>query len=79
LVSILIIEQAAAVIGLFRNANFFELDTDMPNESWDLLATLWKYQKKDFGDDKSKRWFLAIGPQTPDFADFCLGFQACII
>ena len=74
LVSVLVLEQGAAVIALFRNTNFFDSDSELADDAWDLLATLWKYQKKDFGDDKTKRWFLAISPATPDFADFCLGF-----
>lgn len=73
LVSVLVVEQAAAIIALFKNTDFF--GSEPTNEAWDLLATLWKYQKQDFGDDKTKKWFLSILPQTPDFADFCLGFS----
>lgn len=43
-------------------------------DSWDLLATLWKFQKQCCGSDAKKRWRMAISPLSTDFADFASGF-----
>src|SRR6267142_6652338 len=76
LVSVLVLEQGAAVIGLFKNTDFFGSRSEPNEEGWDLLATLWKFQKKCFGNDVTKKWYLEITPEMPEFADFCLGYAS---
>lgn len=71
---IVVIQQASAMVALFRSTNFFSPDTELNGDAWDLLATLWKFQKKCFPGDASKRWLLAISPASADFPDFASGF-----
>jgi hypothetical protein len=75
LVGVLILEQAGAVLAIFKATDFFESNSSVSNEGWDLLATLWKYQIGSFGNDKSRRWFLALKPDNPDFREFAIGFS----
>ena len=74
LVTILIIEQAAAVIGLFKKTDFFGTIESLTDDSWSLLATLWKYQEKCFPNRPNERWFLSIPTQCSDFSDFLSAF-----
>jgi hypothetical protein len=30
-----------------------------------IMATLWRYQKQHFGEDKSKRWTFIVSPTAP--------------
>ncbi len=71
---IVVIQQASAMIALFRSTNFFSPDSEMNSESWDLLATLWKFQNQCFPGDAKKRWLMAISPLSSDFPDFASGF-----
>ena len=45
LVAVLVLEQAGAVIAIFKSTDFFDSKTTVHDEGWDLLATLWKYQQ----------------------------------
>lgn len=74
MVGVLILEQAGAVIAIFKATDFFESKSSVNEEGWDLLATLWKYQIGSFESNKSKRWTLALKPLNPDFRDFAIGF-----
>lgn len=71
---IVVIQQAGAMVALFRSTNFFSPDSELNAEALDLLATLWKFQKKCFPGDAGKRWQLAISPLSADFPDFASGF-----
>jgi hypothetical protein len=71
--AIVVVQQAAAVLALFRSTNFFSPDNELNADGWDLLATLWKFQKKSFPGNAQERWSLAISPQSADFADFASG------
>jgi hypothetical protein len=75
LVSVLILEQAAAVIAIFRSTDFFDSKTALNGEAWDLLATLWKYQRERFPNDPTTRWQLKINPISQDFTEFAIGFS----
>ena len=48
-------------------------ENELNAEGWDLLATLWKFQKQTCGSDAQKRWLMAIAPMATDFADFATG------
>ena len=66
---IVVVQQASAMIALFRSTNFFSPDTELNADGWDLLATLWKFQKQRFPGDAGKRWQLALRlPQKGDAA-----------
>lgn len=71
---IVVVQQAAAMVALFRSTNFFSPDNELNSEGWDLLATLWKYQKQSFPNDPNRRWQLAISPISADFPDFAAAF-----
>ena len=75
LVAVLILSQAAAVIALYKKTDFFDTSKEVNEEGWDLLATLWKFQKRYFPNGASGRWFLAINPISPDFTDFAIGYS----
>jgi hypothetical protein len=49
-------------------------DDGLNSDAWDLLATLWKFQKQCCGADAKARWQMAISPGSADFADFASGF-----
>ena len=74
MVAVLIIEQAAAVIGVFKATEFFDSKSTINDEGWDLLATLWKFQQQTSPDDPNHRWYMAIRPINPDFADCAAGY-----
>lgn len=38
-----------------------------------VLATLWKYQKRQFPSSRTQRWTFGVGPGAPDYAAFSLG------
>lgn len=38
-----------------------------------ILATLWKYQKEQFGEDDLRRWGFGVGRLAPDFVTFSTG------
>ena len=74
LVTVLILEQAAAVIGLFKKTDFFGTIESLSDESWSLLATLWKFQIKSFPNDPNTRWYLALPSHDGDYSDFISGY-----
>ena len=71
---IVVIQQAGAMVALFRSTNFFSPDSELNADAWDLLATLWKFQKQRYPGDAATRWQLAISPLSADFPDFAAGF-----
>ncbi len=75
LVAVLVLEQAGAVIAIFKSTDFFDSKTTVNDEGWDLLATLWKYQQIHSPKDPNSRWLLAINPISPDFTDFAIGYS----
>ena len=38
-----------------------------------VLATLWRYQRATFGNDKTRRWTFAVQPFAPEFPAYLLG------
>lgn len=38
-----------------------------------IMATLWRYQKQHFGDDKSKRWTFVVSPTAPLYSKYLKG------
>ena len=45
----------------------------LSNDEFKILATLWKYQKRHFKEDKSRRWTFAVGLGSPDYGVFSIG------
>lgn len=62
----------ASIIGSATGTN--KDGSGLNEEGWDLLATLWKFQKQCVGSDAKTRWKMAISPLSADFADFATGF-----
>ncbi len=47
---------------------------ELSTEAKKILATLWQHQKKNFGDDFSKRWSFRILPNVKEYGTFMVGF-----
>jgi len=43
-----------------------------------ILATLWRYQRQVFGDDKQKRWTFAVNPSSTDYRDYLKGLSELV-
>jgi hypothetical protein len=43
-----------------------------------ILATLWRYQRQVFGDDKQKRWTFAVNPSSSDYRDYLKGLSELV-
>ena len=74
LTTVLVIEQAGAVIAIFKATDFFYSKSTINDEGWDLLATLWKFQQQTSPNDPNHRWYMEIRPINPDFADCAAGY-----
>ena len=43
-----------------------------------ILATLWRYQRQNFGDDKQKRWTFTVNPTSADYRDYLKGLSELV-
>lgn len=49
-----------------------------PSSSRAILATLWHYQKKLFGEDSLQRWGFGIGIGSPDYRSYLEGLSSLL-
>ena len=50
-------------------------DSGLSPEEKKIMATLWRYQKQHFGDDRSKRWTFIVSPTAPLYSRYLRGIS----
>lgn len=69
-------EELVERIALANSKSPVDTAFPYPDDSRAILATLWHFQKKFFGEDSLQRWGFGIGIGSPDYRSFNNGLGA---